>query len=73
MTEVEVTFTALPAESATRVDLVHRDWERLGARADFVRGLYDNGWIAVLDRFVARAAGGAEPEWVPAPGCIERS
>jgi uncharacterized protein YndB with AHSA1/START domain len=54
-TEVEVTFTAL--EAGTRVDLVHRGWERL-ADAEEARSGYasDDGWNRVLGRF-ADAAG----------------
>ncbi|HUF48943.1 MAG TPA: SRPBCC domain-containing protein [Vicinamibacterales bacterium] len=36
---------------ATRVDLEHRDWQRLGARAEVVRPGYEQGWIVVLGRF----------------------
>jgi uncharacterized protein YndB with AHSA1/START domain len=69
-TEVEVTFA--PAGEGTRVDVEHRDWERLGARASFVRGLMDGGWPGVLARFGARARGAAELPSVEGPGCIPR-
>lgn len=46
-TEVEITFTALSAK-ATRVDLVHRHWERLGEGAESLHGHYDGGWDFVL-------------------------
>ena len=56
-TEVEVTFTAV-GEGATRVDLVHRGWERLGDAAGLsYRANYDTGWAYVFDeRFGAGAA-----------------
>jgi len=69
-TEVEVTFTPLGA--GTRVDVVHRDWERLGARASFVRGLMDGGWPGVLARFEARARGERDLPPVTGPGCVPR-
>ena len=57
-TEVEITFTPLPR--GTRVDIEHRDWERLGARAEMVRGRYDGGWVGVLSCYVALASGTPE-------------
>jgi hypothetical protein len=69
-TEVEVTFVA--EGPSTRVDVLHRDWERLGARASFVRGLMDGGWLGVLARFVARGRGDRELPVVEGPGCIPR-
>jgi uncharacterized protein YndB with AHSA1/START domain len=53
-TEVEVTFT--PEGDGTRVDLVHRGWERLGERAATARGNYDTGWDPVLDLYVQAAS-----------------
>ena len=48
-TEVEVTFT--PSDGGTRVDLVHRGWERLGdADGAEWRERYDSGWAHVFDR-----------------------
>ena len=70
-TEVEVTFATFG--EGTRVDVEHRDWERLGARASFVRGLMDGGWPGVLARFEARARGAAELPGVEGPGCIPRA
>jgi uncharacterized protein YndB with AHSA1/START domain len=70
-TEVQVTFA--PAGEGTRVDIEHRDWERLGARASFVRGLMDGGWPGVLARFGARAGGAVELPLVEGPGCIPRA
>ena len=69
-TEVEVTFT--PVGDGTRVDVEHRHWERLGARASFVRGLMDGGWPGVLARFEALGRGAAELPAVEGPGCIPR-
>lgn len=70
-TEVEVTFTARGAE--TRVDIEHRGWERLGARASFVRGVMDGGWPGVLARFEALARGAAVLPPVTGPGCLSRA
>jgi uncharacterized protein YndB with AHSA1/START domain len=70
-TEVEVTFSAI--ERGTRVDVEHRHWERLGARASFVRELFDGGWVGVLERFVARAEGVSPQPWVDTPGCIDKT
>jgi hypothetical protein len=66
-TEVEVAFTAVA--EGTRVDLVHRDWERLGARGSFVRDLFDNGWPGILARFAAHARGAPPPPWIDVAGC----
>jgi uncharacterized protein YndB with AHSA1/START domain len=54
-TEVEVTFT--PEGGETRVDLVHRGWERLGDDGGETRANYgsENGWTAVLARFADAA------------------
>lgn len=46
-TEVEITFTALGAEEC-RVDLVHRNWEKLGADAARIHGQYSGGWDHVF-------------------------
>lgn len=70
-TEVEVTFT--PVGDATRVDLEHRGWERLGARASFVRAAFEGGWPGVLERFGALAASREAPPWASTPGCLTRS
>jgi hypothetical protein len=73
-TEVEVRFEAVHGSSDfTRVLLEHRDWERLGERASFVRGLFEGGWGPVLERFVAAARGDHELPPVVGPGCIQRS
>ncbi|MDH4112291.1 MAG: SRPBCC domain-containing protein [Actinomycetota bacterium] len=55
-TEVEVTFTQL-AEHTTRVDLTHRDWERLGEQAGAIaRQQYEPGWTYVFDERYGQAA-----------------
>lgn len=50
-TEIDVRFTT--EGDGTRVDLEHRNWERLGEQGSTTRGAYDNGWDAVLGRYVA--------------------
>ena len=50
-TEVEVRFSQEGA--ATRVDLEHRFWERLGERAAEARADYDPGWDYVLAQLIA--------------------
>jgi uncharacterized protein YndB with AHSA1/START domain len=54
MTEVEVTFTAIDADSTT-VQLTHRDWQRLGDVAAVTRHGYSLGWVGVLDLFTTKA------------------
>ena len=54
MTEVEVTFTAIDADSTT-VQLTHRDWQRLGDAAAVDRDNYSNGWVGVLGRYTEKA------------------
>jgi aminoglycoside 3-N-acetyltransferase I len=68
-TEVEVRFVT--DGLATRVDLEHRDWEKLGERASFVRGLFEGGWGPVLARFAALSRGLKILPIVEGPGCIE--
>jgi hypothetical protein len=51
-TEVEVRFAQ--GDGVTRVELVHRGWERLGDAADETRASYDSGWESVLGRYVER-------------------
>lgn len=54
-TEVEVRFTA-EGPDATRVELEHRGWERLGDRAAGIHESYGPGWEEVLGRYVANVA-----------------
>ena len=55
MTEVEVLFTA--EDSGTRVDLEHRDLERMGEKADAMREAVSGpgGWPALLQLFADEA------------------
>jgi uncharacterized protein YndB with AHSA1/START domain len=51
-TDVEVTFTA--EGEATKVELIHRGWERLGEKGAELRAGYGPGWQYVLgDRYVS--------------------
>ncbi len=50
-TEVEVTFTA--EGGATRVDLEHRGFERLGPAGEARGREFGGGWVTVLGAFVA--------------------
>jgi uncharacterized protein YndB with AHSA1/START domain len=52
-TEVEVRF--LPVEGGTRVELEHRGWARLGAKAREARDGYDHGWESVFGKNFAEA------------------
>jgi uncharacterized protein YndB with AHSA1/START domain len=51
-TEVEVTFT--PAHAETNVTIVHRGWERLGARSIDRRERNRTGWAGLIPHY-ARA------------------
>jgi uncharacterized protein YndB with AHSA1/START domain len=53
-TEIDVTFT--PADGGTRVELVHRGWERFADPTE-TRASYDgeNGWTTVLALYAAAA------------------
>jgi hypothetical protein len=67
-TQVEVHFR--PAIGGTLVELEHRNWEKLGARGDFVRSLYANGWAPIFARFARFAASDPDLPPVTGPGCI---
>jgi uncharacterized protein YndB with AHSA1/START domain len=56
ITEVEVTFT--PEGDGTRVDLEHRDLERMGDKAETMRETVSGpgGWPALLELFAAESA-----------------
>jgi uncharacterized protein YndB with AHSA1/START domain len=56
VTEVEVRFTALAA-NVTRVELEHRNLERLGPKAEEIKAAFEspNGWGAVLGHYTAVA------------------
>jgi len=51
--EVEVRFS--PDGAGTLVELEHRGWQKLGARAAEAREGYDGGWVDVLGVHFARA------------------
>jgi uncharacterized protein YndB with AHSA1/START domain len=57
VTEVEVRFIAEGAGS-TRVELEHRNLQRMGERAAQIRGMVDGagGWTAILEHFKKCAA-----------------
>ena len=52
-TEVEVRF--VPDGDATRVEIEHRGWERLGPSAEERRGQNYAGWSSLLPYFVVAA------------------
>ena len=54
VTEVEVTFTLL-GPKLTRVDLEHRDLERLGEAAERLRRDMDRGWGQILESYTRAA------------------
>jgi len=55
-TEVEVSFAA--EGTATRLELIHRGWENLGARGPGARRGHDGGWRYIIgELFVAWCAG----------------
>jgi uncharacterized protein YndB with AHSA1/START domain len=53
--EVEVRFISL-GEHATRVDLEHRFFERMGPGGQEMRNAVDAGWPKLLDMFVSRCS-----------------
>jgi uncharacterized protein YndB with AHSA1/START domain len=57
ITEVEVRFIP-DGTGATRVELEHRNLERYGDRAEFLRGQIDSegGWTGLLELFAAAVA-----------------
>jgi uncharacterized protein YndB with AHSA1/START domain len=56
--EVEVRFVA-EAAARTRVEVEHRDFERMGAAAgEKMRGAVNGGWPGLLELFAKSAAGG---------------
>jgi hypothetical protein len=42
--------------AATRVEIEHRGWERLGTRAQLLRDRNQAGWTTLLPHFVAATA-----------------
>ena len=57
ITEVEVRFVA-EGPAATRVELEHRNLQRMGETAEQIRGMVDapGGWSAILESFRKSAA-----------------
>jgi hypothetical protein len=51
-TEVEIRFLA-QGRAATRIEIEHRGWERLGDRADPWRNRNQIGWQTLLPHFLA--------------------
>jgi len=51
-TQVEIHFVP-QGGSQTRVEIEHRDWERLGAEAESWRGRNLGGWSSLLPHYVA--------------------
>ena len=49
-TEVEIMFRAIGAE-ATRVEIEHRGWERLGAEGQDQRDRHGSGWGSLLPHY----------------------
>ena len=63
-TDVEIRF--LPGDGgATRVEIEHRGWERLGADGEGWRDRNNGGWATLLPHYV-RAAGAAGAGGAPA-------
>lgn len=54
-TEVEVRFVA-SGGAATRVEIEHRGWERLGAGGEHWRDRNRGGWATLLPHYIAAAA-----------------
>ena len=52
-TEVEIRF--VPAGDATRVEIEHRGWERLGAEGQSWRDRNMGGWSTLLPHFIRAA------------------
>jgi uncharacterized protein YndB with AHSA1/START domain len=56
-TEVEIRFVPAGA-AATRVEIEHRNWERLGAAGETWRDRNRDGWATLLPHYVAAATVG---------------
>jgi hypothetical protein len=53
-TDVEISFAEL-ADAATRVDIVHTGWERLGERGQHWQDVNQGGWSGLLPGYIAAA------------------
>jgi uncharacterized protein YndB with AHSA1/START domain len=51
-TDVEISFIAV-GNDATRVEITHTGWERLGAEAERWRDANRGGWAGLLPNFIA--------------------
>ncbi|HEY1642832.1 MAG TPA: SRPBCC domain-containing protein [Streptosporangiaceae bacterium] len=65
-TEVEIRFVPRGA-TATRVEIEHRGWERLGRAAEQWRHQNQAGWQSLLPHYLAAAERG-EDSWLLGPG-----
>lgn len=54
-TQVDIRFVAR-GDASTRVEIEHRDWERLGAEGEQWRERNQGGWATLLPHYVAAAA-----------------
>ncbi len=59
-TEVEIRFA--PQGEATRIEIEHRGWERLGAEGREWRDRNLGGWTTLLPHFIRAAEGRAAPQ-----------
>jgi uncharacterized protein YndB with AHSA1/START domain len=59
-TDVEIRFLRL-GEDATRVEIEHRGWERLGAGGESWRDRNRGGWATLLPHYVAAVSGSTGP------------
>jgi hypothetical protein len=56
-TEVEITFLT-QGTAATKIEIEHRGWERLGTSGPVLRDRNRDGWESVVPHFLAAAAKG---------------
>jgi len=66
-TEVEIRFLA-QGQAATRIEIEHRGWERLGDRASGWRTRNQAGWQSLLPHFLAAIGPVAGPVTGPSAG-----
>lgn len=52
-TDLEIRF--IQVTDGTRVELEHRNWTKLGARAEETRSGYDSGWVDVFEGCYVKA------------------